>query len=112
MKNHAETSNFEALKREILALGYVRPGSLVRRFMPCGKPGCRCMADPPQLHGPYYQWTWKIAGKTRTVRLSDEQARLCAEWLSNHRNLRSIVRKLEQLSLKQTDKALAAISRP
>ena len=46
-------ARFEALKREILELGFVRPGSLVRRFMPCGNPACRCMGKTPQLHGPY-----------------------------------------------------------
>jgi len=106
----ASAERFEALKKEILALGYVRPGSLVRRFMPCGKPGCRCMAKAPVLHGPYYQWTWKVAGKTKTVRLSEEQARVCADWIGNHKKLRTLVRKMEQLSLKETDKALGAIS--
>jgi hypothetical protein len=107
----ASAERFDALKKEILALGYVRPGSLVRRFMPCGKPGCRCMANPPVLHGPYYQWTWKVTGKMKTVRLSEEQARLCADWIANHRKLRALVRKMEHLSLKETDKALGAISR-
>lgn len=32
-----------------------------------GTPGCRCKADPPQLHGPYWQWTRKVAGKTVTL---------------------------------------------
>ncbi len=27
------------------------------------------MATPPQLHGPYYEWSYKVAGKTRTRRL-------------------------------------------
>jgi len=102
---------FESIKREILTLGFVRPGSLVRRFMPCGNPACRCMGQPPQLHGPYYQWTYKIAGKTRTFRLSEEQARLCRQWLSNHKRLKRLVRQMEQLSLKITDRALGTISR-
>jgi hypothetical protein len=106
------TGKFEALKREILALGFVRPGSLVRRWMPCGNPACRCAAQPPRLHGPYYQWTYKVAGKTRTVRLSEEQARLCREWIQNHKRLKRLVRQMEQLSLKETDRALGAISRP
>lgn len=105
-------ARFEALKREILGLGFVRPGSLVRRFMPCGSSTCRCMATPPQLHGPYYQWTYKIAGRTRTIRLSEEQARLCQEWVRNHKRLKRLVRQMEQLSLKETDRALGAISRP
>ena len=103
---------FEALKREILALGFVRPGSLVRRFMPCGNPACRCMGTPPQLHGPYDQWTCKVGGKTKTLRLSKEQARLCRDWTRNHKRLKRLVRQMEQLSLKETDRTLGAISRP
>jgi len=104
-------SRFEELKKEILKLGFVRPGSLVRRFMPCGNPTCRCMASPPQLHGPYYQWSYKIAGKTRSTRLSEEQARLCQEWTRNHKRFKRLVRQMEQLSLKETDRTLGAISR-
>jgi hypothetical protein len=105
-------TRFEALKREIITLGFVRPGSLVRRWMPCGNPACRCMGKPPLLHGPYNQWTHKIGGRTRTIRLSDEQARLCQEWVQNHKKLKRLLRQMEQLSLKETDRALGAISRP
>lgn len=104
-------TDYEAIKRLLLPLGYVRPGSVVRRFMPCGKPGCRCMQDPPALHGPYYQWTRKEGGKTVTRRLTEPQARLCREWQANHRELRAIVRRLEKLSLRETDKILGAISK-
>jgi len=97
---------YAALKEALQGLGYVRPGSLVRRFMPCGKPSCRCMGDPPSLHGPYYQWTLKIGGKTKTVRLSEGQARLCEEWMANHRKLKDIVRRMETISLKETDRLL------
>jgi hypothetical protein len=101
-------AQFEALKREVLKLGFVRPGSLVRRFMPCGNPSCRCMADPPQLHGPYYQWSQKVGGKTHSIRLSEQQARLCADWIKNHKRLRKLVRQMERLSLKETDRILGA----
>ena len=102
------SGRFESLKREIQKLGFVRPGSLVRRFMPCGNPTCRCMADPPQLHGPYYQWSYKVAGKTRSIRLSENQARLCEEWTRNHKRLKQLVCQMEQLSLKATNRALGA----
>ena len=111
MSSSDARARFEALKQEILKLGFVRPGSLLRRFMPCGKSACRCMGRPPQLHGPYYQWSYKIAGKTRTIRLSQEQARLCQQWGRDHRRLRRLVRQMERLSLKETDRTLGAISR-
>jgi len=104
-------ARFQELKKQILELGFVRPGSLVRRYMPCGNPSCRCMGTPPRLHGPYYQWSYKVSGKTRTIRLSEEQARLCEEWVRNHKRLKGLLRKMEQLSLKETDRILGAKSR-
>lgn len=101
-------ARFQALKAEIQKLGFVRPGSLVRRFMPCGNPTCRCMADPPQLHGPYYQWSIKVGGKTRSLRLSEEQARMCTDWIKNHKRLKALIRQMERLSLKETDRILGA----
>jgi hypothetical protein len=98
--------SYEAIKAGLQRLGYVRPGSLVRRFMPCGKPSCRCMSDPPALHGPYYQWTLRIQGKTKTVRLNEYQARLCEEWIANHKKLKDIIRRMEAMSLKETDRLL------
>jgi len=101
---------YEGLKQQFLALGLVRAGTLGRRFMRCGKPDCRCKADPPTLHGPYYQWTWKVHGKTRSKWLTAAQATRCAEWQRNYRQLRTLVRKLEALSMKETDRILRTIS--
>ena len=102
-RSHDET-RYDALKRAILALGPIRRGSLVRRFMPCGKPGCCCQATPPELHGPYYQWTRKVQGKTVTVRLTREEARLFEEWISNGRQLGKIVAQMEAVSLRITER--------
>ncbi len=102
--------DYDILKRELSALGIVRPGSLVRRYMPCGKPGCRCMADPPILHGPYYQWTYQVRRKTTTRRLTQAQAAQCEVWIRNYRKLRTITRRIVALSLKETDRILRTIS--
>ena len=109
-KPSAEDPRLEALKRQIAQLGYARPGVLVRRFMRCGRPGCACMADPPRLHGPYHQWSYRTKGKTRSLRLTEDQARLCKSFIENHRQLRRIVRNIEQHSLKKTDESFGAIS--
>ena len=52
------------------AAGPALPGTLTIRAYACGKTSCRCHADPPRLHGPYAEWTRKIAGKTITRRLT------------------------------------------
>lgn len=110
MARPSADTRFVDLKRTLAALGLVRPGSLVERYMPCGRPSCKCMANPPALHGPYYQWSHKIRGKTVTRRLSKAQADTCREWLRNHRRLKATVRKMEALSLTETDRILRTIS--
>ena len=44
----------DRLAAELATIGFISPGSVVSRYTSCGKPGCRCQADPPQRHGPYY----------------------------------------------------------
>jgi len=83
----------------LASTGFALPGTLADRMTRCGHPGCRCHADPPQLHGPYHQWTRKINGKTATRILTDEQLTDYGPWSDNHRRLRELVAELEELSL-------------
>ncbi len=99
-------TRYAALKGAVQAVGFIRRGSLVRRFMPCGKPGCACQARPPVLHGPYYQWTRKVHGKTVTVRLTPAEAQLFAEWIANGRKLDRLVAQMEAVSRRITDRLL------
>ena len=65
----------------------------------CGKTGCRCRAEPPDLHGPFHTLTRKVANRTETRLLAEDQ--LADYWglFNNHRCLKALVRELEALSL-------------
>jgi hypothetical protein len=91
-------AELDRLKDQIAQVGFVCPGSVVRRYMPCGKPGCRCQAGPPKLHGPYRQYSHKVGGKTITRRLTPEQARLYQQWIANRRRIDQILGQMEQVS--------------
>jgi hypothetical protein len=80
-------------------LGFCLPGSVAEERTRCGKPGCRCKADPPVLHGPYYHWTRKIDGKTVGRYLSNEQLARYEPWFANARQARDLFTELEALSL-------------
>lgn len=56
------------IKTRMLELGPVLPGSLSKQWNVCGSPGCRCK-DPkrPRRHGPYYQLSYTLRGKSSTV---------------------------------------------
>lgn len=89
-----------AIVQRLAETGFALPGTLLTRRMSCGKSTCRCQADPPQLHGPYHQWTRKIDGKTVTRRLTDAQAAVYGPWFANAQQLRELVAELEALSLR------------
>ena len=66
----AQRAARDRIAAELARAGFALPGTLTVRSYACGKPNCRCHADPPRLHGPYAEWTRKIGGKTVTRRLT------------------------------------------
>lgn len=79
--------------------GKLLPGSITSRVTHCGRPGCKCMADPPQPHGPYWQWTRKVAAKTVGRWLSAEQAADYGPWIDNQRRARELLARLEAIGI-------------
>ncbi len=98
-------AELDRLHREIAAVGFTLPGTVTERYTRCTSKNCRCRADPPQPHGPYLDWTRKVAGKTVTRRLSAEQHARYQPWFDNHRRLRELTAELEQLSLRTAETA-------
>ena len=95
--HRAEAEKIAAELAAIAATGMVLPGSITQRRTRCGRRNCGCHADPPRLHGPYWQWTRKIAAKTVCRWLSPDQHRDYAPWIDNDRRLRELLARLETL---------------
>jgi len=81
----------------------VLPGSLTSRRTRCGRSGCKCMADPPEPHGPYWQWTRKVAARTVCRWLADDQAADYKTWIANDRRLHELVARLEAIGVAAAD---------
>lgn len=94
---------YRELAAQLADIGYIAAGSIVHRHTRCGTPTCRCHADPPQLHGPYYQWTAKVNGKTVTRRLSETEAELYQQWIANDRQLRALITQMRQVAAEATE---------
>lgn len=90
--------HYARIKARIRDVGFICEGSLVERWMACGKPNCRCSIDPAYRHGPYYQLSWKERGKTVSRRLPPEQARLYQEWVTNRRQLDALLDQMKAVS--------------
>lgn len=94
-----ERARVRRIAAELATIGTTLPGTVVRRQTRCGRANCRCHAEPPQLHGPYWWWTRSVAGKTVTRMLSDdlyEDYRRCFE---DQRRARALLAELDTLGL-------------
>jgi len=93
----------QRIKRGLAALGDLRPGHLSQQYNVCGNPSCRCKADPPQRHGPYYQLGWTRKGKstTRFIRAPDVAA--VKAQLRNHERLLRLVDRWIAVSVEICD---------
>lgn len=94
----------ERIQAELGSVGPSLPGSLVVRTGRCGKPACSCHDDPPRLHGPFRSWTRKVAGKTVTRLLSEDQLDDYQTYFDNHRRLKELVHELEDLTMAIIDR--------
>ena len=97
-----EPEQLRAIANELAKIarsGKVLPGSITQRQMRCGKAGCACHADPPRLHGPYWQWTRKISKKTVGGYLSGKQAASYRPWIENDHRIRELLSVLEAIGI-------------
>ena len=60
--------------QQISELGDFQPGSITSAIRRCGKPGCHCAKSNDPRHGPHFQLTRKIDGKTATQNLPSPAA--------------------------------------
>ena len=99
-------ARYERLKASIGALGLVQIGSVSERT------DRRTDAQGRVREwGPYYQWTFKEGGKTRTVNLTREQAAVWTEAIRNHRKMEKILEELRKVSLKILNETTVGVVR-
>jgi hypothetical protein len=94
----APDPRFRHARQELQQLPYFLKGTVLKRMMKCGQPNCACHRDAAQRHGPYFEWTYKVHGKTVNVKLSPQAAPLYLAATKQHRKLKAALAKMERLS--------------
>ena len=94
----AQEQRFRQTRQELLQLDYFLKGTVLKRMMKCGRPQCACHHDPAKRHGPYFEWTYKVKGKTVNVKLSPQAAPLYLAATKQHRKLKAVLTRMERLS--------------
>ncbi len=86
---------YQDLCEKLADPGMILQGSVSERVIK-GKEGQK--QKPGKTYGPYYQWTFKDAGKTVTVNLTREQARKCKQAMANNKKLEQTIKEMRILS--------------
>src|ERR1035437_1868295 len=94
----APAQGFRQARQALHQLDYFLKGTVSKRMMNCGQPQCACHRDPSQRHGPYFEWTYKVKGKTINVKLSAQAAPLYQAATKQNHKLKAVLAKMERWS--------------
>ena len=107
-KIRALEAEIAKIKGELAAIRDLHPGTLSEQYNVCGNPRCRCKADPPQKHGPYYQISFTRKGRSRSKFVKKHHLAAVRKQLKNYARLRSLVDRWVDLSIELCELRLAA----
>lgn len=95
-----EERRIETIKKAISNLGPMLPGSISQQFNVCGTPGCKCK-DPkkPKKHGPYYQLSYSIKGKSSSFFIKKEMLAEAKRRVKRFHDFKQLSTELAQASV-------------
>lgn len=90
----------QKIKKQLLELGEMRPGSLSTQYNVCGNPNCRCKhPERPVKHGPYYQISYTRKGRSKTEFVKAEDVKMVKQQLKNYQTFKKLTDDWVELSL-------------
>ncbi len=110
MPDSPDIAALELHRRHILAqlaaIGDMRPGSLVHRYMQCSTPTCRCRREGDPGHGPYFLLVRNLDGKRTSRSLPAAAAATVQAQLDEHQRFRRLCAALLETSEQLADARL------
>jgi hypothetical protein len=88
----------------------VLAGSLVKQYVVCGKPGCRCQRG--QKHGPLYYLYWKEQGRSHSLYVPCARVAEMRQQIQNYRGLQKELARRVRQGLREWRRHLQEDRRP
>ena len=90
-----EERRVEQIKKKMGQLGPMLPGSFSEQWNVCGTPGCRCKdPDKPVKHGPYYQLSFTVGGRSSTMFIKKEDLQEARRRVKRYRQFKELCKDL------------------
>lgn len=91
-------SKIEKLLNELISLKGILPGSISTQYNVCGTPNCKCKdKENPIKHGPYYQLSYTVLGKSSSKFIKKEDFNIATEMCVNYKRFKEICSQLPAL---------------
>ncbi len=96
-KRNDKADRIKARLVKLLAEGVMIPGSIKKQWNVCGMPGCRCKdPDDPQKHGPYWQLSFTLAGRSTSMFVKNEEYEQMLTATERYRRFKALSLELVQ----------------
>ena len=83
--------------RQVPNLQEILRGSLMERYLTCGKPGCKCTRG--ERHGPVWYLSVTLrAGKTVGMQVPKEKVERIRSWVENHRKVKESLEAIAEIN--------------
>jgi hypothetical protein len=96
-------NKIESVKKQLNEITEMRLGSLSQQFNVCGNPTCRCKANPPQKHGPYYQVSFTRKGKSSSRFVKQSDLQLVQRQIDDYKRFRELIDEWIDLGVELAD---------
>lgn len=92
----------DIIRKELMQLGPMHPGSLSQQYHACGNPACRCHhPTKPEKHGPYNKLTYVYRGKPVCRFVHPEYVEEIKPRLAAYKTFRALIDSWIKLSIEQ-----------
>ena len=93
----AEQRRAEQIRERLGRIGPMLPGSISEQWNVCGTPGCRCKdVEKPVKHGPYYQLSYTVGGRSSTMFIKKEDLAEARRRLKRYAQFKALCTELVQ----------------
>ena len=86
-----------SIKNEILNIGDFHPGKITQQYTVCNKNNCACKRKKnPKKHGPYYQLSYSVKGKSSTRFIKVEDLEKVQQYIDEYHRIKQLVNDLTE----------------
>ena len=85
------------IKEEILNAGRFHPGKISLQYTVCNNKNCHCHDKiNPKKHGPYYQLSYSVKGKSRTRFIKSNDLDKVTDYINEYKRIKELLSDLSE----------------